>query len=161
MNHFSPPSEPARPRARTSPRRGSMLIEVTVSAALLATLLILINQVVVQLHRHTQLVDRHLLAQQTLENLLEDAIRTPWPSLTSDTLAKLELPEFARKKLPQAVLSADVAEADITEADISEKGDPVLAKRVTLRLSWQGASGNPRPPLVLTTWVYQQPEGQP
>jgi len=155
----SHPSEPARPRARRPqprPRQGSMLIEVTASAAMLATLLVLINQAVVQLHRHTQLVDRHLLAQQTLENSLEDAIRIPWASLTSDTLAELDLPEIARKKLPQAVLSADV-----TEADISEEGDPVLAKRVTLRLSWRGASGNPRPPLVLTTWVYSQPEDQP
>jgi len=133
-----------------------MLIEVTASAAMLATLLILINQTVVQLHRHTQLVDQHLLAQQTLENSLEDAIRTPWSSLTSDTLAQLDLPEIARKKLPQAVLSAEVVEDNVTE-----EGDPVLAKRVTLRLSWRGASGNPRPPLVLTTWVYPQPEDQP
>lgn len=133
---------------RLAARRGSMLVEVTVSAALLATLLIIINQVIVQLHRQTKLVDRHLLAQQTLENSLEDAIRIPWSALTSDSLAKLELPEFAREKLTQAVLSGEV----------SEEEDPVLAKRVTLRLSWRGATGSLRRPLVLTTWVYKQPE---
>jgi len=136
---------------RLAARRGSMLLEVIVSAALLAVLLTIINQVVVQLHRQTRLVDRHLLAQQTLENLLEDAVGFPWSSLTSDRLAKLELPELTREKLPDAMLSAEV----------SEEEDPVLAKRVTLRLSWRSASGKPRPPLVLTTWVYKQMEAQP
>lgn len=132
-------------------RRGSMLVEVTVSAALLATLLVIINQTVVQLHRQTKLVDRHLLAQQTLENLLEDAVRTPWSALTTDTLANLELPEIALAKIPQAELSGEVTEELV----------PVPAKRVTLRLNWQGVSGSPQRPMVLTTWVYKQQEVNP
>jgi len=128
-----------------------MLIEVIVSATMLATLLIIIGQVIVQLHCQTRLVDQHLLAQHTLENLLEKTVRSPWSALTTDKITKLALPEIAQEKLPQVVLSGKV----------SELKDPVLTKRVTLRLSWQNVSGNPQQSLVLTTWVYKQPEVEP
>jgi len=137
--------------ARPAIRRGSMLVEVTVSAALLATLLAIIGQVMVQLHKQNRITDRYLHAQQTLENLMEDATRNDWTSLNSETISQLKLSETAEQKLPQAVLNGNVF----------EQTDPVLAKRVTLQLSWQNASGSTRPPLVLTTWVYKQPEDKP
>ena len=136
---------------RHSRRRGSMLVEVTISAGLVATLLIIISQLVVQLQRQTKLVDRHILAQQTLENLLEDAVRAPWSSLTSEMLAKLELPETALAGIPLAELSGEVF----------EEQNPVQAKQVTLRLSWQRVAGIPSRPLILTTWVYKQQEVKP
>lgn len=125
-----------------------MLLELGVSAALLAAMLVILSQVIVQLHRHTKLVDRQLAAQQTLENMLEEASRTPWETLTTETLAQLELPQNAPASLRHAKLSSEI----FTE----EK--PALAKRVTLRLTWQGSPSKIQPPLVLTTWVYKQPE---
>lgn len=142
--------KPLSSQLKPSRRRGSMLVEVTASAAMLAALLIVINQVVVQLHRQTRLGDQHLVAQQTLENLLEDALRRPWSALTSDAIDGLELPKIAQEKLLRAVLSGDV----------SEVKEPVLAKRVTLRLSWENSPGSSRRPLVLTTWVFKLPEGE-
>lgn len=134
---------------RSGLRRGSMLIELGVSAAMLTAMLVILSQVIVQLHRHTKLVDRQLAAQQLLENMLEEAVRTPWKTLTTETLAGLKLPKNAQTSLRDAKLSSEVS----TEAA------PALAKRVTLRLTWQGSPSKTQPPLVLTTWVYK-PSGE-
>ncbi len=136
-----------RARQRVS-RRGSMMLEVIVSAALLATLLIVINQILVRLHAHTALVDRHLVAQQTLENLLEEFSSRDWAEIESASINALKLPAVASSKLSQAVL----------EGEVVEEAEPVVAKRITMRLRWQSVSGIERRPLTLTTWVYQRVE---
>lgn len=141
---FVPGASPIR-RLRQSPvRHGSMLLEVIVSAGMLGSLLVTINQTLVQLHRQTRFADRQFVARQTLENLLEEYAHRPWSELNGASLDKLTLPEWGRAKLPAARLGGEVA----------EESDPVPAKRITLRLGWQNAPGVKQKPCVLTTWVY-------
>jgi len=126
-----------------------LMLEVIVSAALLGTLLIVINQILVRLHAQAALVDRHYVAQQTLENLLEEFCTRDWAELDSDTVSALKIPAWAKSKLPQAVF----------EGEVVEEADPATAKRITFQLRWESISGTDRRPLTLTTWVYQHVEG--
>ena len=132
-------------------RRGSMLLEVIVSAAMLGTLLVTINQTLVQLQRQTRFADRQFVAQQTLENLLEEFTQRPWSEMTSASVDKIKLSDFTQAKLPAARLGGEVA----------LQSDPVPAKRITLRLNWQNVPGVEQRPWSLTTWVYRQRETAP
>ena len=134
-----------------SPRRGSMLLEAVVSAGLLGTLFVTIGQVVVLLHRQTGLADRHFVAQQTLENPLEQFTHRPWSEITSAQVDQLELPPLALSKLPRAVLRGEV----------TDESEPVPAKRITLRLGWRNGPEGASRPLILTAWIYPRPEEQP
>jgi hypothetical protein len=137
--------------ARRSPRRGSMLLEAVVSAALLGTLFVTIGQVVVLLQRQTELADRHYVAQQTLENLLEEFTHRPWSEITSARIEQLELPPWVVSKLPRALL----------QGEVTEEAEPVAAKRITLRLGWRNGPAGASRPLILTTWIYPSPQEQP
>lgn len=129
-------------------RCGSMMIEMVIGTALLAALLVIVSQVIVRLQTQTKAVDKHFVAQQTLENLLEEFTAQDWQEITNASVTDLKLPEWVKSKLQQAVLTGEIA----------EEVEPVAAKRITLRFSWQGASGKQRRPLSLTTWVYRHAE---
>lgn len=136
---------------RGSTRRGFMLLEVTVSAVLLCSILVIINQAVVRLHRQTRFTDRQAIAQQALENLLEEFCHRPWSEISTAKVDVLTLPEWVSEKLPAARLIGVVA----------LESDPTAAKRITLQLSWQNSPQVTTKPLTLTTWIYQRPEPQP
>ena len=133
--------------ARKPSPRGVMLVEIAVSIALLAGLLLLVSQVIVLVQRQTKLVEGHYLAQQALENLLEEAIQQPWTALTTETVNQLAIPDYLQSRLPNVRLAGEVV----------DENKPVEAKRVTLQLVWQAESREQNKPLSLTTWVYQQP----
>ncbi len=132
-------------------RRGSMIIELVVSSVLLATLLVTISQVLVLLHRQTRLADRRFVAQQVLENLMEEFSSRPWNELSTAAIPELTLPEEAQAKLPHVALGGEVV----------DETDPTAAKRISLRLAWQDFPGADQEPLVLTTWVFRKPDTTP
>ncbi len=148
---FMPAANPIRMPRQPPARRGSMLLEVIVSAGMLGTLLVTINQTLVQLQRQTRFADRQFVARQTLENLLEEFTHRSWSELNGPSVDKLTLPEWAQAKLPAARLVGEVA----------EESDPVPAKRITLWLGWQNGPGVKQKPCALTTWVYQPLELAP
>lgn len=132
----------------SSERRGWMLLELFVSIFLLATLLVLINQSLVMLHHQARLANRRFIAQQVLENLMEESLLIPWQSLSTATVQELDLPPFALEKLPGCQL----------EAEVRDSQEPIPAKQITFRLNWP-ARNNPRQkPVALTTWTYQEPQ---
>lgn len=124
-------------------RRGILLLEITVAVAMLASLLIIVNKMMVQLHQQTAAIDRERLAQQTVENLLEELTSKNWSSVNVSDIDTLSIPESTRQRLSNATI----------EGDIVERDDPVASKRVTLRLRWFGESNVART-LSLTAWVY-------
>ncbi len=128
-----------------------MLLEAVVSVGLLGTLFVTIGQVVVLLHRQSGLADRHFVAQQTLENLLEQFTHHPWSEISTVRIDQLELPSYALSKLPNAVLRGEV----------TDESEPIPAKRITLRLGWRNGPEGASKPLILTTWIYPRPEEQP
>lgn len=136
-------------RVRSS-RRGTMLVEIIVSAAMLGTLLIIINQMVVRLHKQSAALDKHRFAQVTLENLLEEFTALEWSEISTESISQLSLSDLAKSKLHQVTL----------EGDVELEQEPVPAKRVQLRMSWQGESGVAQS-LGLATWVFQSVEDEP
>lgn len=127
-------------------RRGSMLLELIMSTALLAALLIIVSQVIVRLQTQSKLVDQHFVAQQTLQNLLEELTTSDWQDLNTASISELKVPVWVQSKLPEAKLTGDVA----------SEAEPVVAKRITLNIVWLDATRTTRRPLSLTTWVYRQ-----
>lgn len=136
----------AKQRSR---RSGTMLVEIVVSAAMLGSLLIIINQMVVRLHKQTAALDNHRFAQVTLDNLLEQFTSQEWEGIETESISRLPLSELAQAKLYNVALEGDV------ELEI----ESVPAKRVRLQLTWQGESGVTQK-LSLATWIFQSPEDE-
>ena len=122
-------------RSPSRNRRGSLLIEICASAALLATLLTLTATALVKLRQHVAQTadDAHAMLQ--LENSLEQITAQPWEAIADDG----ELAAALQNEFNGAQLRVEVVESD----------DPLPAKQVTLSLLRSR-------PLRLTTWVHRQ-----
>jgi len=129
---------------RLTTRRGMLVLEACVSAAMLAVLLVVVNRIVVSLHRQTAAADRQFVAQQVLDNAMEEVTTGDWDKLSGGALPEFEVSAWAQKKLPGVTLRGEV----------TEETEPVAARRITLQLTWRDAADRPRRPLTLTTWVY-------
>jgi type II secretory pathway pseudopilin PulG len=129
-------------------RSGSILLELLVSAAMLASLLVIVNQSFIGLRRQSRLVDRRFVAQQVLENVMEEYTQQSWDKLSTESIQEITLPELAVKKLPHCKVTGKVV----------EESDPVLAKRIILRLLWDNYPGQPPQSIALTSWSFP-PEG--
>jgi type II secretory pathway pseudopilin PulG len=134
--------------SRFRARSGSILLELLVSAALLASLLVIVNQSFVGLRRQSRLVDRRFVAQQVLENVMEEYTQQSWDTLSTESIQKITLPELAVEKLPHCKITGIVV----------DESDPVLAKRIILRLLWDNHPGRPSQSIGLTSWSFA-PEG--
>jgi len=132
-------------------RRGILILEVVVACALLATLLVLINQVIVRIHAQARMVDQRIAAQQLLENAMEEIVSREWDDLKTENLEELRVPESVTQKLPDVTMTGT----------IKEYLEPVQAKKITLQLSWVQGHGRQIRPVNLTTWVYKRPEVEP
>lgn len=128
-----------------------MLLEVIVSAGLLTALLVVVSQTLVRLHAQAKIVERRIVAQQTLENMLEEYTIRPWKEIETETIRGLTPPDWVQTKLPQLEVTGSV----------TEEKDPVVAKRATLQISWQEPTGTQQRPLSLTTWVFRPAEVTP
>ncbi len=122
-------------------------MEIAVSAAMLGALLVIINQMVVRLHKQSAALDNHRFAQQTLENLLEEFTAQDWSRIETASIPDLSISELAKSKLQELSL----------EGEVQVQDGPLPSKRVRLQLSWLGESSIEHS-LKLTTWVYQRPE---
>lgn len=143
---------PTRPRSSRQTllhnRQGTLLLEVVVASVLLASLLVLINQVLVRTHAQVDLVDERLEAQQFLENLLEEISSYEWNSINTESIQHVDIPDSVANKLSGLALRGSV----------TEQVEPVVAKRITLELDWTLVSGRRIQPIRLSTWVYKRPE---
>lgn len=125
-------------------RRGSMLLEVVVGAGMLAALLVVVNQLATKLNAHAAMLDREFVAQQTVENLLEEFTARPWSELSPEEITNLEVPEWVREKLSNVTCTGEV----------SEQVFPIVARRILLRLKWDAARSAAQRQVQLVTWVF-------
>jgi prepilin-type N-terminal cleavage/methylation domain-containing protein len=126
-------------------RRGFTFVEVIVAAAMLAVLLSLAGQMLVQARRHSRIAEQRGLALRTVENALEELTAKPWDEINDAALAQLAVPASLARRWPQAAFTGAVAESD----------QPVASKRLTLQL--QLAPSQPALSAKLTTWIYRTP----
>jgi hypothetical protein len=132
-------------RRRALSRRSAMsLLEITIAAALLTALMIVSTQLIRALGGNQQALERRALAMRTVQALAEQIGNTPWEALSAESVGLIEIPADVTSFLPNAKLNLA----------LDEEHEPVVAKRVSLELQWNGSTGQPAGPARLTTWIF-------
>lgn len=127
-------------------RFGITLVETVIASAMLAVLLSLAGQALVQLRRHARAMDDRAATLAAVENALEELAAQPWDAIDDDAIAGLRPSPSLSSRWPRAEFQGSVTTTD----------DPAPAKRVTLTFSTGAAA--PGRPITLTTWVYRAEE---
>ena len=130
---------------KTPPRRGFLLMEVIVAAAVFGALLTVCLQLVSAAAAQRRAAQQRAAALTELGNVMERLATRPWPELTAAAAAE-KLPPDLAARLPGAVLHVAVA---------TPAAEPA-ARQVTATLSWEDRNGKPVAPLRLTTWRYRR-----
>ena len=132
-----------RTRPRAGRRRGGFtLVEVAVTAFLLAVALTLVVQTVSAVAAQRRSVERRQWAVEEVANQMERLAATPWDRLTPEHARGVSLSETARRLLPHAELA--VALDDDTDGDV---------RKVGIRLRWRERSEVWSSPVRLTVWI--------
>jgi hypothetical protein len=118
------------------------LLEITVAAGLLGVLMTVSIQMLRVMGERQRAGERRAAALQAVEALTEQLGNLPWDELTSAAADELTIPETMKRHFPGAVLRATVV----------EENEPIVAKRVTIELKWDGPRGQAAAPVRLTTW---------
>ena len=125
--------------------RGITLIEVVAAASVMAVLMITTVQMLSALAERQRAAERRTLAIETVQALVEQLGNTAWDNLTPQAAERLALPDQARPFLPGAKL----------EAAVVDEAEPVVAKRIFVKLTWNGPGGQPTGPVRLTAWSFR------
>jgi len=136
----------------TKRRRGSLLLEATIAAVLIAAVLIGVAQLLAVTAVQQRDFDRQQLATQTVANVMEDVAARPWDELASDEggdFTAMELPAAVTERLPDARL--EMAATDVG-ADEAEAALP--ARRIVIQLDWINSAGMRVEPVTLTAWRF-------
>ena len=142
---------PASPRfaARPGrwPRRGSLLVEMTIAAAMLSVAMVMTVQVLGYSGQQRRASDQRQRAMLEVANLMERITAEPFDEVTAERARRLKIAPAAAGSLPGAELAVEVAGAN------AAPGPGGLAKRIAIRLRWKGRSGEWEAPVRLTTWI--------
>jgi len=125
-------------------RRGMSLLEITLAAGLLGILMTVSVQMLRVMGDRQRAAERRATALHTVQALTEQLSNLPWDQLTASGANELSIPETVSRYLPGAKLSATVR----------EESEPVVAKRLTLELQWNGPRGQAATPVRLTVWSF-------
>lgn len=136
-----------------SPRTASgfTLMELLASIVILAAAVLTVAQTVAVVTRQRQLTERRALALQEAENTMEHVYALPWGELTQEGVAKIQLSDSSRHRLPQAAV----------QVSVQASGNPPTEKRVLVEVDWQDAGSGRSRPVRLLSWRFQPRERQP
>ena len=132
----------------TLARGGATILEMTVAAALVGTLLMLCLHLVSATAAQRRAMEQRQAAIFDLANVMERLTARPWQQLTPETAAKEEVAPATADLLPKAELKVAI---------VAPSNDPA-AKRITASLRWQNRGGQFVEPLTLTAWRYNRGE---
>lgn len=150
----------AKHRKRLSPKRqspirqrrkGALLLELIVSAAMLAAILLAVSKMGVAQNRQQRTLEREVVASHQLQNLMETYLAKDWDSIAQNVDHELALPEAAQKLLP----------AHEIEVLVTEQDQELLEKRIEIRLRWGNDQAVTPHVKSLTCWTYGQSEATP
>ena len=128
-----------------STRRGSLLVEMTIAAAMLSVAMAMTVQVLGYAGQQRRSADQRQRALLEVANLMERITAGPFDEVTAERARRLAVTPAAASSLPGAELAVEVAEAPA--------GPGRSARRVAVRLRWKGRSGEWEAPVRLTTWI--------
>lgn len=132
-------------RSNRSPRRGSLLLEVAMAAALLMIAMALTVKVLGFVALERRASERRQLAIVEVGNLMERITAYPFEEVTPQLAARMTLSPAARQTLADSELAIEVAN--------SEAGAGRSARRIAIRLRWRGPGGDWVAPVRLTSWI--------
>jgi Tfp pilus assembly protein PilE len=127
-------------------RKGVTILEVTVAALLLGTLMMVCLHLLSATSAQRRALDQRQAAIIELSNEMERLTALPWTELTRLKPADERISPWAQAILPEAKLTVELA---------APAGDPA-ARRITASLRWQDHNGRFLPPVTLTAWKYKR-----
>jgi len=130
-------------------RRGSMLLEVVIASGLAAVLAMLFAQALSSVALERRHVERRAIALQEAANIVERVAALEWSQITSEGVTDIGLSPEIEHILPAAA----------AHLSVEEQPGEVPAKQVRVEIQWQGAAGQPEPPVRLSYWAYPRPAG--
>jgi Tfp pilus assembly protein PilE len=131
---------------RADKRAGFTLFELTITAILLAAVMVTAIPTLAWIVRARQAAERQQAAVLGVGNLMERVTALAWDDITPEALAAIALPED---------LSRQLSDADLKISVVSTPETPE-AKRVLIELRWQESSaGTQAAPVRLAAWVYR------
>ena len=125
-------------------RKGVTILEATVAAALLGTLMMVCLHLLSATSAQRRALDQRQAAVIELSNEMERLTALPWAEMTRLKPADERISPWARAILPEAKLKVELA---------TPAGDPA-ARRITTSLRWQDRNGEFLSPVTLTAWRY-------
>jgi Tfp pilus assembly protein PilV len=125
---------------------GFMIIELVVTALLLAIAMTVTVKVLGWVAHERRDAERRQLAVLEVGNIMERFAARPFDELTADSARGFTLTEPARLSLPGAELNVSVEGVD----------GPRPAKRLAVRIRWQARAGIWAAPVRVMAWAYKQ-----
>lgn len=150
MMRFPAKSGAATESGRPS-RRGSMLAEMTIAAAMLSVAMVMTVKVLGYAGQHRRSAEQRQRAMLEASNILERLTADPFDEVNPERARGLRIAPASAGSLPGAELIVEVKE--------ERPGADRAAKRIAVRLRWKGRSGEWEAPVRLTTWIER--EGRP
>ncbi len=131
---------PGRP-----PRRGSLLLEMSIAAAMLSVAMAMTVKVLGYSGQQRRSAEQRQRALLEAGNLMERITAMPFDEVTAERVRRLSIARTVAESLPGAELAVEVKE--------ERPGPDRSSRRVAVRLRWKGRSGEWEAPVRLTTWI--------
>jgi len=128
-------------------RRAYGLVEVGMAVMLVMAAMSLMVKALGVVANERREADRRLWAVEAASNVLERVSAEPFDGITRKIVDEIAAGVHAERVLPGATWESAVED---------DRGAPVPAKKVSLRLHWNDRSKGPGAPVRLTTWVYRK-----
>jgi Tfp pilus assembly protein PilV len=138
-----PSTRGSRPRAH--PRRGSLLIELTVATAMLMIGMSLAVKVLGYAALQRRAAEQRQRAVQEVANVMERITADPFDEVTTARAKAISISPSTASSLPGAELAVEVTP--------SQPDPGRLARRIAVRLRWRNRAGEWEAPVRLTTWI--------
>ena len=88
--------------------------------------------------------DHRVVASQEAANVLDDLRHWPWADLTSERMLRLKLSPLVADTLPGGSLSVTIV----------DETQPRSARRIDVRVAWDGADGTSEQAVELSGWRF-------
>lgn len=144
MMRVSLPAATATGSSR-SIRRGALLAEMTIAAAMLAVVMVLTVKVLGFAGQQRRSAEQRQRAMLEVANLMERITAEPFEEVTPERAHRLSIAPETARSLPGAEVAVEVTE--------ERPGPNRSGKRIAVRLRWKGRSGEWEAPARLTTWI--------
>lgn len=128
-----------------SNRRGSMLVEMTIAAAMIAAAMVMTVKVLGYAAHQRREAEHRQRALLEASNIMERITAVPYEEVTPEKTQGYIISPVSAALLPGLELNVNIQEQG------ASPDRPV--KRIAVRLRWKGRSGEWEAPVRLTTWI--------